>query len=123
MIDLELTHALLTDSFVRVREGVVEVTEGLEPEQLGHQVGPAANPIGWLVWHLTRVQDDHLAELAGVEQVWPRWRDRFALPYAADATGYGQSTDEVSQVHVTAELLAGYHEEVHSLTLRYLDSL
>lgn len=123
MSDLELTSALLVDSFERVRVGVAEVTEGLDQAQLRYRVGPAANPIGWLVWHLSRVQDDHLAELAGVQQVWPRWRDRFDLPYDADATGYGQSSDEVSRVDVSPELLVGYHAEVHDLTLRYLESL
>ncbi|HEU5108625.1 MAG TPA: DinB family protein, partial [Micromonosporaceae bacterium] len=35
--------------------------EGLGPADLRWTPGPAANPIGWLVWHLTRVQDDHVA--------------------------------------------------------------
>ena len=55
-----------------------------------------------------------------MEQVWPRWRDRFALPFADDATGYGQSADEVGQVRVGGELLGGYHREVHELSLRYV---
>ena len=44
---------------------------------------PGANTIGWLVWHLTRVQDDHVADVAGREQVWTAhgWAERFGLPF------------------------------------------
>ena len=123
MPDLPLTQALLTDSFERVRELVVSVTEGLGEDDLSYRVTPQANPIGWLVWHLSRVADDHLAEAAGVEQVWPAWRDRFDLPFDADATGYGQTAAEAGQVQVSAELLVGYHADVHALTSRYVESL
>ncbi len=123
MTDLALTQALLADSFERVHELVVDVTDGLDVDQLSYQVAPAANPIGWLVWHLTRVQDDHVAELAGVAQAWPTWRERFDLPYDEDATGYGQSSEVVGQVRVTADLLVGYHADVHAMTQGYLDGL
>ncbi len=38
--------------------------------------------MAWLVWHLTRVEDDHVADVAGVEQVWTSqdWYSRFGLP-------------------------------------------
>jgi uncharacterized damage-inducible protein DinB len=123
MTDLTCTQALLTDSFQRIRDLVAEVTTGLSPAAAGYRPDAAANSIGWLVWHLSRVQDDHLAELAGVDQVWPRWRDRFALPLEPDATGYAQSSADVAAVQVEAGLLADYHTEVHELTQRYLDGL
>lgn len=123
MSDLSLTRGLLTDSFGRIRELVVDVTEDLDEGALGFRVTPEANPIGWLVWHLTRVTDDHLAEAAGVEQLWPAWRDRFDLPFDPLATGYQQSASEAGEVRVGAELLVGYHADVHALTQRYLDTL
>ena len=36
---------------------------------------PGANTIAWLIWHLSRVEDESIADLAGTEAVWPRWRD------------------------------------------------
>ena len=123
MTDLTCTQELLTDSFLRIRDLVAEVTTDLSPAAASFRPDPAANSIGWLVWHLSRVQDDHVAELAGVDQVWPRWRDRFALPFEPDVIGYGHSSAEVAAVQVEAELLAAYHAEVHELTQRYLDSL
>ncbi|MFD1049336.1 DinB family protein, partial [Kibdelosporangium lantanae] len=57
---------LLVDAFDRVREVVHEAVDGLTPEQLSFRVDEDANSIAWLVWHLTRVQDDHVAEVAGL---------------------------------------------------------
>jgi hypothetical protein len=117
----EPVHGLLVDSFERVSSLVETLAHGLTPELATWRADAEANSIAWLLWHLTRVQDDHVADLAGEDQVWPRWRDRFALPFGPWATGYGQSADEVGQVRASGELLAGYHAEVHSLTLRYLN--
>ena len=108
---------LLEDAFTRIRDAVRRAAGGLTDEQLTARVAPEANTIAWLVWHLTRVQDDHVAELAGVPQQWESggWRERFALPFAPDATGYGHSSAEVGQVAgagVTSESLVGYHEAV-----------
>ncbi len=116
-------HDLLVDSFDRVHGLVEGVTRRLSPAVATWRADEEANPVAWLVWHLTRVQDDHVAGLAGVDQVWPRWRDRFALPFGPWATGYGQSAEETAQVRVDAELLLGYHADVHALTLRYLDRI
>ena len=114
---------LLVDSFNRIRDLVEELTDGLTEDDSTFRPVPEANTAGWLLWHLTRVQDDHLAGLAAVEQAWPRWRDRFGLPFSDWATGYGQSPDEVAEVRVSGELLAGYHADVHALTLKYLQPI
>ena len=123
MTDIPATVDLLTDSFARIRKLVETLTEGLTPEVAAFRVDAGANPVGWLLWHLSRVQDDHVAELAGAEQVWPQWRDRFALPYDDFATGYGQSAEDAGAVRVAPELLAGYHADVDALTRRYLTGL
>ena len=56
---------ILIDAFGRVREVVHEAVKDLTADQLAHRVDPEANSIGWLVWHLTLVQDDHIADAAG----------------------------------------------------------
>ena len=118
---------LLVDGFGRIRGNVHGVVEGLSQEQLAFRVDGASNSIAWLVWHLTRTQDDHLADAAGTEQVWTSqgWADRFALPFDASATGYGQHSDEVAAVGAaaTAEILVGYHDAVHEQTIRYVEGL
>jgi len=114
-------HDLLVDQFTRLRDLVEGLTRGLDLELATWRPDDGSNSIAWLLWHLTRIQDDHLAGIAGVDQVWPRWRDRFGLPFGPWATGYGQSPAETEGVRVTGELLAGYHADVHALTLAYLE--
>jgi uncharacterized damage-inducible protein DinB len=116
---------LLVDAFGRVREVVHRAVDGLTPEQLAFRVDPEANSIAWLVWHLTRIQDDHVADVAGTEQVWTSqgWAERFGLPFGPRATGYGQRPAEVAAVRVAAELLVGYHDAVHAETVRYVQGL
>jgi uncharacterized damage-inducible protein DinB len=114
---------LLTDAFERVHEGTLAVLDGLTDEQLRHRPGPDANPIGWLVWHLARVQDDHVAGVGGHDQVYGAFVDRFALPYDAAEIGYGHTSDDVAAFAAPADLLAEYAAAVHERTLAYLATL
>lgn len=114
---------ILRDSFTRVRDLVADLAGGLTEEVATYRPDPDANSIAWLLWHLARVQDDHVAGLAGVEQAWAGWRDRFGLPFGTDAIGYGQTSEEVGVVRSDPALLGSYHADVHELTLRYLDRL
>ena len=116
---------VLRDVFGRVATDVHGAVEGLDETALTHRVGGGANSIAWLIWHLTRVQDDHVADAAGTEQVWTAqgWAARFALPFDVEATGYGQGGDEVGAVRVGADLLLGYYDAVHEQTLQYLDRI
>jgi hypothetical protein len=117
---------VLTDGFDRIREVVHEAADGLTAKQLAWQVQDGANSIAWLIWHLTRVQDDHIADVAGTEQVWTSggWSDRFGLPFDDSATGYGHSAEEVAQVRVkSAKLLTDYYDAVHESSVKYLSGL
>jgi uncharacterized damage-inducible protein DinB len=120
------TADLLTDGFGRIREVVHQAVDGLRAEQLAYRVDPDANSIGWLVWHLTRVQDDHVADVAGTDQVWLAggWADRFDLPLDPREIGYGHSSQQVASVTVpSAELLTGYYDAVHQATLDFVGGL
>lgn len=124
----ELTPAarLLTDGFGRVAETVHQVVAGLSREELDVSLEPGTNSISWLVWHLTRVQDDHIAEVAEVAQRWTaqNWRERFALPLEPEDTGYGHSREQAGQVRgIEPEVLTGYHDAVHLATTDYLDRI
>ncbi|HLI36738.1 MAG TPA: DUF664 domain-containing protein [Streptosporangiaceae bacterium] len=117
---------LLADAFGRIRETVHSAVDGLTPGQLSFRVDPGANSIAWLVWHLTRIEDDHICDVAGTEQVWTSrgWMERFGLPFGPQATGYGHGGDDVAAVKVgSGELLTGYHDAVHEMTTRYVQGL
>jgi hypothetical protein len=117
------TVTLLTDAFGRLRELVQRLTDGLEEPVSTFRVDNEANTPAWLLWHLIRIQDDHVADLAGGEQAWMSWRDRFDLPLAAGDTGFGHGPKEVASVRADAALLDGYHADVHALTLNYIERL
>ncbi|ANY09270.1 mycothiol transferase [Pseudonocardia sp. HH130630-07] len=119
---------LLTDHFGRVDELVHDVTAGLSDADLARRPDAAAgagNPIGWLVWHLLRVQDDHVAEAFGTGQVWTDdgWAGRFGLDLDPGDTGFGHSDQQVDAVRTTADLLVGYGEAVHARTVSHLGTL
>ena len=117
---------LLVDAFDRVRETVQQAVADLSVEELNARLDPAANSIAWLVWHLARVEDDHVADAAGIEQVWLRdgWVGRFALPLDPKAIGYGHTIEEVAAVHVEdPALLIDYYEAVHRQTVGYVRNL
>ncbi|MGY4858986.1 mycothiol transferase [Cryobacterium sp. AP23] len=119
-----LSTDLMRDAFSRVQGTVHASLVGAGPDLLGYRVDHEANTIAWLIWHLTRVQDDHIAALAEEPQVWTDgWQKRFNLPFPAAATGYGQSAGDVADVRAGADLLLGYFDAVHERTLAYLDTL
>jgi hypothetical protein len=116
---------LLVDAFERIRDAVHPAVNGLSTDDLAFRPEGGSNSIAWLVWHLTRIQDDHVAGLEGDEQVWiaEGWSDRFALPLDPTDTGYGHGPDDVAAVTADAELLLGYFESVHEKTLAYVSTL
>ncbi len=113
------------ESLERVVESGTAVVEGLTEDQLAHRPDPDANPIAWLVWHLARVQDDHVAEVAGLEQVWTAqgFEGRFGLSLESGDIGYGHSTEDVAQVRADAGLLADYLRAVHEQSVGFVRGL
>ena len=116
---------ILTDAFGRIGEMVHDAVEGLSTEELSYRVDDGANPIAWLVWHLTRVQDDHVAHVAGTEQLWTSagWVGRFGLTLGVDDTGYGHRPEQVAAVTADAATLLGYYDAVEHATLAYVRGL
>jgi hypothetical protein len=116
---------LLADAFDRIRSVVGRALDGLTDEQLTEQVGPAANPNSWLAWHVTRIQDDHVCDVAGIEQAWTAqgWYERFGLPFPVTDHGYGHTEQQVEQVRVPGELLRAYHDAVYTRTVEYVKTV
>jgi hypothetical protein len=120
-----MSTELLSEAFGRIRQVVHSSLKDASIEELTFRADPGANTIAWLIWHLTRVQDGHIAELVGGDQVWTAgaWFDRFDLPFDPQATGYGQTAGDVAAVRADAELLAGYYDGTHTRTIDYLHTL
>jgi Protein of unknown function (DUF664) len=119
---------LIADAFGRIRETVTDTLYGLTAEQLSYRVDVDANPIAWLVWHLTRIQDDHLAAAFGVPEVWSEggWAARFGLQPGSMETGYGHNRVQVaalSDAVAGSGLLADYHEATYQQTIKLVSGV
>jgi hypothetical protein len=119
------TAELLIEAYSRVPDGVARILDGLDEAALTARPDAEANSIAWLIWHLSRGQDAQIADVAGTEQAWTAdgWAERFALPFDASATGYGQSAEEVGAVRASADQLRGYLDAVHRRTVEFLSTL
>ncbi|MET7538195.1 mycothiol transferase [Streptomyces sp. NPDC055059] len=117
---------VLTDAFGRVHETVHSAVEDLSAEELNTRLNDDSNSIAWLIWHLSRVQDDHISDAFRTDQVWlaDGWADRFDLALPPSDTGYGHSDKQVAKVQVpSADLLLGYFDAVHERTLAHVAGL
>jgi uncharacterized damage-inducible protein DinB len=117
---------LVIDGLGRVGESLQVALEGLSAEQLAFKPGDHANSIGWLAWHLTRVEDDHISELAGRAQAWIEdgWHDRFGRPADTADTGFGHTPAQVAAFKPdSAQLLLDYYAAVHARSLEYVQKL
>ncbi|MCG7209713.1 mycothiol transferase [Streptomyces arenae] len=117
---------ILIDGFGRIQEEVHAALDGLGTDLLNRRPAPDANSVTWLVWHLTRIQDDHVVDAFGLDQVWlaEGWEKRFGLGLPPHDHGYGHTSEQVAKVTVdSADLLSGYYDAVHEQTLKALRGL
>jgi uncharacterized damage-inducible protein DinB len=116
---------LLLDAFGRIQESIHDVLEGLSDEQLATPVAPRANTIAWLVWHISRLMDDHIADVADSDQLWTSqgWADRFGLPFPVKTVGYGQSVEQAHSVRVSGGLLGEYFDAAHDQAVEFVRSV
>ncbi|WP_238422665.1 DUF664 domain-containing protein [Gordonia sp. 'Campus'] len=117
---------VLLDGLGRVADNVHAVLDGVGHDVLNRAPAPGANTIAWLVWHLTRVQDSHIADVAGTDEVWVTqgWAERFDLPFAASEIGYGQSAEDAARVVVEdPALLRAYYDATHAVSVDYIAAL
>ena len=118
---------LLADLFGRVDDEIEGAIGGLSAEQLATAPEPGANTIGWLVWHLTRVEDSHIAELIdGAGQLWESgsWAAGFELAPDPSNSGYGHTADDVMAVRpASTAALRDYYRAVRERTSAYLATL
>lgn len=118
--------ALLIEIYGRIPPLAQEAVGGLDATELRESPAPGTNSIGWLVWHLTRVQDDHVADILDVDQIWTggNWAGGFGLAPDPHNTGYGHSPDEVAAVRPQSpDVLIGYLNVVDQRTRSMLEGL
>jgi uncharacterized damage-inducible protein DinB len=114
---------ILIDAYTRIQELVHRSTEGLTQKQLTYRPEEGSNSIAWLVWHLTRIQDGHLAAATGNDEAWMTdgWAEKFGLPAELSVNGQGDGPAEVAALRPhDPDVLLGYHDAVVERTRAYL---
>jgi uncharacterized damage-inducible protein DinB len=117
---------LIVDGLNRVDEDLRATLDGLSAEQLAFRPAEHANSIAWLAWHLTRVEDDHISEMAGTPQAWieQSWHQRFGKAADPADTGFGYSAEQVGAIRPEGpRTLLEYFAAVHQRSLSYLENL
>ena len=112
-------NALLIELHGRIAEHLDEALDGLDPALLTRSPGHGANTIGWLIWHLTRVQDHHVSELLEKEQLWVTgdWARHFGVGPDPQNTGYGHDADDVATIRPDGvDVLRDYYAAVAERT-------
>ena len=118
--------SLLVELYGRIPPLARSAVDGVDLLTLAESPSPGANPIAWLVWHATRVQDHHVAELIDADQIWigNDWARRFGLDPDPWNTGYGHSAQDVAAVRPERpKVLLEYLDAVDRRTRTLLESL
>ncbi len=118
-------NEFIADALSKEREFLLEAVQDLTPEELAWRAGPEANPIGWILWHMIRVEDMWFQFFIQRQpEIWERdgWHEKFGLPTRDN--GFGHTLDQVANFPALdkGELL-NYWEAVRGGTLEYLRGL
>ncbi|HTN79013.1 MAG TPA: DinB family protein [Acidimicrobiales bacterium] len=118
--------AVFLELYGRIEPLAEEAVDGLDAGQLAASPGDGRNTIAWLIWHLTRVQDHHVAELIPDDQLWVSadWAARMGLDPDPHNTGYGHTPQQVATIRPPdGKVLVDYLGAVSSRTRGFLESL
>lgn len=73
---------LYLETIGRSDAALLRAVEGMTIEELRDQpAGPGSNPVGWLVWHLTRTRDLFITAMTDTPTIWEAdgWREKFDM--------------------------------------------
>ena len=110
------------DALELLWSGMHNSAKDLTLEQLRWRATPKVNSIGFLIWHITRIEDNFVQRfIGGHDEVWEGggWQEKFG--YKTRGVGTGFSDEETAEVVIPpAEVLLGYLDEVNQQTREYL---
>lgn len=115
---------MAVQTFRQIWDTVDRALEGLSQEELAAPPRPECNSIGWIAWHMARVEDRIWSALANRPQLWERgWAENMGMADET-STGGGMTPEEVAQFKTpTLEQLKSYTQGVREATTALLLSL
>ena len=119
-----LSH-FIENTLAREQDFLMEAVQDLTPEELVWRATPEANPIGWMLWHMLRVEDMWIQFYTQFQpELWERdgWNEKFGL--SVRDNGFGHAQEQVTNFPPLdlSELLR-YGAAVRAKTLEYLGEL
>ncbi len=107
------------------RKRVLAVIRDLTLDEMYWKPKRDTNPIGFLFWHISRVEDRLITNFVqGKKEIWlsGKWHEKMNLSVVG--TGLGYSLDELDQFpNLDQCLLTEYFNLVRKSTIEYLDSV
>lgn len=110
----------------RNEEYVLKAVEGISLDDLHRMPTPETNSIGWLLWHLSRVQDRNTAAMAGWPQAWitAGWHAKFGRAANPDERGNGDTPAQVAAFRApSVEIMVGYYKAGRTRVDKFLATL
>ncbi len=115
----------LIAKLLELNGGVIEMAlDGLPDEKFNEGPTDDTNPVGWSLWHKTRVEDAVIAHVRGDAQVWPGgWAEKFGADPSPQNIGLGHKPETVRSLKFTLADLRNYADAVREKTKAALASL
>ena len=114
----------ISDSLRQVQLRLLATCQGLTQAQVLWRPSPHANNIGFILWHLTRGEDNVTSDLGAAQPaLWVSqgWHEKFGQP--AEAPDPGDRMGLQSLPIPDVDVLLGYSKAVHEKSQSFLSSL
>lgn len=122
---MDATAVVATALTIDLNNFIKGALNGLSDAALAQRPSDQCNPIGWTLWHATRVEDGIIANISGKPQTWiaDGWHQKFGMDANPAQSGIGDSLETVAAFQCSVANLQGYAEAVREKTLACLNAL
>ncbi|MCY4555527.1 MAG: DinB family protein [Chloroflexi bacterium] len=118
-------NEFIVDALDKENGFLIDALDGLGADELAWQPAADANSIGWILWHMVRVEDMWIQFFAQFQtELWETegWHEKFGLPTRDN--GFGHTAEQVNNFPgVDLPEFLRYRASVRQSTLAYLDTL
>lgn len=118
-------NEFIADALEKENGFLLDALDGLTPDELAWQPAPDANSIGWILWHMVRVEDMWIQFFAQFQtELWETegWHEKFGLPTRDN--GFGHTAEQVNNFPgIDLAQFLEYRASVRASTLTYLNTL
>ena len=118
-------NEFIEDAFVTEHQYLMDAVTDLTPTEMTWKSGPKANHIGWILWHMIRVEDMWFQFfIQRQSEIWERdgWNEKFGLPTRDNGFEHTQEQVDNFPTYDLEQMLA-YGTAVRAETLSYLASV